>query len=266
MRSPTCRARSRPPRPRRCPRSATAPSSSSRTSSAAGTSRCRSSATVTAGCSCSASATARSSAGTRRWSRRRPPRALRRGPGRAARGRPQRGGGGRLPRRRHRRVPLRPGDRAVLLPGDEHPPPGRAPGHRGGPRRRPGRAPARRWPRTRRRSPGTTRTTARGHAIEVRLYAEDPAADYQPQSGRLTTFEIPLEDGHPGRRRLRVRQRGLDALRRDARQGRSRTRRPGRRRRGSWPACCPGPGSTGSSPTATCSSRSCATRSSCPVT
>jgi propionyl-CoA carboxylase alpha chain len=33
------------------------------------------------------------------------------------------------------------------------------------------------------------------HAIEVRLYAEDPAADYQPQSGTLTTFEIPLEDG-----------------------------------------------------------------------
>jgi propionyl-CoA carboxylase alpha chain len=35
----------------------------------------------------------------------------------------------------------------------------------------------------------------RGHAIEVRLYAEDPAADYQPQSGVLTTFEIPLEEG-----------------------------------------------------------------------
>jgi len=35
----------------------------------------------------------------------------------------------------------------------------------------------------------------RGHAIEVRLYAEDPGADYQPQSGTLTTFEIPLEDG-----------------------------------------------------------------------
>jgi propionyl-CoA carboxylase alpha chain len=30
-----------------------------------------------------------------------------------------------------------------------------------------------------------------GHAIEVRLYAEDPAADYQPQSGRLESFEIP---------------------------------------------------------------------------
>jgi propionyl-CoA carboxylase alpha chain len=35
----------------------------------------------------------------------------------------------------------------------------------------------------------------RGHAVEVRLYAEDPAADYQPQSGRLDTFEVPAEGG-----------------------------------------------------------------------
>ncbi len=34
-----------------------------------------------------------------------------------------------------------------------------------------------------------------GHAIEVRLYAEDPAADYQPQSGVLTRFEIPTGEG-----------------------------------------------------------------------
>jgi len=34
-----------------------------------------------------------------------------------------------------------------------------------------------------------------GHAIEVRLYAEDPAADWQPQSGLLTRFEIPEGDG-----------------------------------------------------------------------
>ncbi|MBE7324641.1 biotin/lipoyl-binding protein [Nocardioides sp. Y6] len=30
-----------------------------------------------------------------------------------------------------------------------------------------------------------------GHAVEVRLYAEDPANDWQPQSGTLASFEIP---------------------------------------------------------------------------
>ncbi|WP_030483415.1 acetyl/propionyl/methylcrotonyl-CoA carboxylase subunit alpha [Nocardioides aequoreus] len=36
---------------------------------------------------------------------------------------------------------------------------------------------------------------ARGHALEARLYAEDPLHDYQPQSGPLTCFEIPDEAG-----------------------------------------------------------------------
>ena len=36
-----------------------------------------------------------------------------------------------------------------------------------------------------------------GHAIEVRLYAEDPADDWQPQTGTVRTFEVP--DG-PGLR------------------------------------------------------------------
>jgi propionyl-CoA carboxylase alpha chain len=34
-----------------------------------------------------------------------------------------------------------------------------------------------------------------GHAIEARLYAEDSAADYQPQSGPLRRFEIPAGAG-----------------------------------------------------------------------
>jgi propionyl-CoA carboxylase alpha chain len=34
-----------------------------------------------------------------------------------------------------------------------------------------------------------------GHAIEVRLYAEDPAAGWQPQSGTLTLVDVPGVDG-----------------------------------------------------------------------
>ena len=34
-----------------------------------------------------------------------------------------------------------------------------------------------------------------GHAIEVRLYAEDPAADWQPQSGLLTLVDVPGVSG-----------------------------------------------------------------------
>ncbi len=34
-----------------------------------------------------------------------------------------------------------------------------------------------------------------GHAVEVRLYAEDPADDYAPQTGILRTFEVPEGPG-----------------------------------------------------------------------
>jgi propionyl-CoA carboxylase alpha chain len=40
---------------------------------------------------------------------------------------------------------------------------------------------------------GDEPTHINGHAIEVRLYAEDPSADYAPQTGTLRVFEIPRE-------------------------------------------------------------------------
>ena len=79
-----------------------------------------------------------------------------------------------------------------------------------------------------RRSTRRATGDAYGHAIEVRLYAEDPAADWQPQSGTLTRFEVPGVAGEfdlldrPG---IRLdsgfvdRRRGRRPLRRDARQG-----------------------------------------------
>jgi propionyl-CoA carboxylase alpha chain len=39
--------------------------------------------------------------------------------------------------------------------------------------------------------PGETPPPVTGHAIEARLYAEDPAADWQPQSGTLHRLEVP---------------------------------------------------------------------------
>ena len=38
---------------------------------------------------------------------------------------------------------------------------------------------------------GEEPTHINGHAVEVRLYAEDPASDYSPQTGILRTFDIP---------------------------------------------------------------------------
>ncbi|HEX3898500.1 MAG TPA: biotin carboxylase N-terminal domain-containing protein [Mycobacteriales bacterium] len=43
--------------------------------------------------------------------------------------------------------------------------------------------------------PLTISPTLDGHAIEARLYAEDPTADFAPMSGRIDRFEIPSSDG-----------------------------------------------------------------------
>ena len=75
----------------------------------------------------------------------------------------------------------RPGD--VLLHGDEHPAAGRAPGHRAGHRPRPGRAAAAgRGRRAAAARPGAT-SRLDGHAIEARVYAEDPARGFLPAGG-----------------------------------------------------------------------------------
>ena len=63
----------------------------------------------------------------------------------------------------------------LLLHGDEHPPAGRAPGHRGDHRPRPGRVAAARRGRRAAAAAAGASSPSRGHAIEARLYAEDPA-------------------------------------------------------------------------------------------
>ncbi|WP_405851159.1 acety-l/propionyl-CoA carboxylase subunit alpha [Streptomyces sp. NBC_01369] len=43
--------------------------------------------------------------------------------------------------------------------------------------------------------PATAPPAPHGHAVEARLYAEDPAHDWQPQTGALHTFHVPDEPG-----------------------------------------------------------------------
>ena len=111
----------------------------------------------------------------------------------------------------------RPG--RVLLHGDEHPAAGRAPGHRAGHRPRPGGAAA--AGRRRRAAARSARTTSpsTGHAVEARVYAEDPARGFLPTGG---TRARPARAGGAGVRvdsGLREGTRGRHRLRPDAGQG-----------------------------------------------
>ena len=107
----------------------------------------------------------------RRAPRRDGPRRLRRRPRDRLRGR----GDGRV----HRR------GRRVLLHGDEHPAAGRASRDRDDHRPGPGGVAAPRRPRRAPAAAAGRSSRINGHAIEVRLYAEDPARDYRPSTGTL---------------------------------------------------------------------------------
>ena len=75
-----------------------------------------------------------------------------------------------------------------------------------------------------------------GHAVEARLYAEDPEKEFLPSTGKLWALALPGGRGDPRRHRGRGRGRGDAVLRPDDRQDhRARARRAKRPSTGSPP-------------------------------
>ena len=122
----------------------------------------------------------------------------------------------------------RPGD--VLLHGDEHPPPGRAPGHRAGHGPRPGGVAAAGRGRRAAAVRAGRRHGSRGHAVEARIYAEDPSARLpalrRHGPARCASRRATASASTPG---LSRGHRGRHDLRPDARQGHRPRPRPGHR-------------------------------------
>ena len=177
-----------------------------------------------------ASGSAACSAAIRRSSRRRPHRCSTRPPGRGSGRRPAHRPQRRLRRRWNGGVHrLRRPPRRVLLHGDEHPPAGRAPGHRDGHRLGP-----REWqvriaagrscppPRT------TSDARARHRGARVR---RGPRGGFLPTGGSVLGLVEPLRTGR-GRLGSAPRDDGRQRLRPDAGQGHRPRRRPDRALRG----------------------------------
>ncbi len=72
--------------------------------------------------------------------------------------------------------------------------------------------------------------SAKGHAIEARIYAENPAKGFLPATGTISRWRAARRRGHSRRYRLPAGRYGVAVLRRAARQA-DRLRRPIVRRR-----------------------------------
>ena len=110
-------------------------------------------------------------------------------------------------------------DGSVLLHGDEHAAAGRASGHRDDHRRRSRRVAVARRRRASRCRCGRTSSRFDGHAIEARIYAEDPERGFLPSIGTLAHLRAPAAGGRRARRYgCARRRRDLAVLRPDDRQ------------------------------------------------